>query len=477
MTASIELLLSMVLLSAPLSAGAPPEFSVPPAAAAPGELREVRDRLMTGLFLRGQLADSIMDAGLQERFVGAAPGRTRSEVRQALMDWIYANPDKAADLYFYLRDRAPSGKERSGEISYAEPVWNLRRHFLDMAALGEKAAADRSMSDEEISLAAQRLFSAAQAQPEAPAPVVPGAYGAEAPGADGLPELADYLLHPDRVEGERRALAQWLENLKSAAEADRVSGGGEGLERSELLLEETFMMYRDLAVVLSDLKSVKRISGTQAGRVETMRRAFRRNLYELEALAAVRRLDKALPRLAAAAPGGQALRSEGLDLRRGFSAFLAEIGADRDGPYGAERRLYELEKKADLWALGAFIHGRLFRVKTDAEGRVFSCVLDALMFRYLSLAHPLSGYVRAAGTMSAAAAALDDGMEAAADLAGGRGDAGALLARAAAWERSAAALRSYSGLNRRLQFIFWDSLFNPSGLRPGPEGLRASLGF
>ena len=44
-------------------------------------------------------------------------------------------------------------------------------------------------------------------------------------------------------------------------------------------------------------------------------------------------------------------------------------------------------------------------------------------------------------------------------------------------EYSAAELRGYSRLNKRLQFIFWDAVANPMGLRPSGGGIGAGIGL
>ncbi len=471
---------------------------MPPSSLASEELRAARDRLITVLFFRGQLADSIMEAGLQDRLVDTAGRQTHSEVRLALLDWIYNNPDKAANLYFYLKDRKPGEKLSPGSISYALPTWELRKNFLALAGAVDRAAADASIGEEEMSLVAQRLFGSAQAPPEDYAPLIPGAAGT--PGVRGAGDeaavrYADYQLNPERVERERQALGKWFENVKALWESallSEVPGERAGSEKGGMrdksadmgqirrLLEETFLRYRNFIVFLSNLKGLKRISGTEAVRLEEVRRAFRRNLCELEALAAKRRLDELADGLPDGAPGSTVLRAEALGLRKAIEAFLADLGANPESVKYSGRRLYDLGNAVDFWTFRFLMHGRLLRLKAAIGSGGFSCVWDKLIFGYLSRFFPSADYVRIAAALSARGktinAALEsvaagDGASASFFAGGGR----TLLEQIAEAEDAAVRQRKYSGLNRRLQFIFWDALVNPFGLSPGPKGISAGI--
>ena len=64
------------------------------------EYARLKDRLSVSLFFRGELADKIMDAGLQGRFLKLNGGETHAQVREALINWIKKNPVEAANLYF-----------------------------------------------------------------------------------------------------------------------------------------------------------------------------------------------------------------------------------------------------------------------------------------------------------------------------------------------------------------------------------------
>jgi len=459
------------------------EFHVPPASVASEELNGVRDRLLTVLFFRGELADRIIEAGLQDKLVNTAGLQTHSEVRLALLNWIYGHPDEAAKLYFYIRDRKPGEKMPSGPVNYTVSSWNLTKGFLELAGRAERAAADASMGDEEMSLIAQRLFEAAQAPPEEYAPLIPGG-ARDAGSGDGGPSVkyADYKLNAERVERERQALDKWFESLKArweAALALEAPGESPDPVRVRRLLEETFLLYRNFVVYLSNLKGLKRINGSDAGRLETLRRDFRRNLSELEALSAKRRLAKQMAGLPDGVPGAAVLRSDALTLEKAFDAFLAELWSDPESVKNAGRKLYELENAGDLWAFRVLMHRRLLKMKDGIAGRGYSCVWDKLVFGYLSRYFPSSGYAAGAAALSSRAGTLDAALEgvasgegAAAFLAGGGKP---LLELVGGAEDGLARLRNYSRLNRIAQFIFWDALLNPLGLHPAGRVIGAGV--
>jgi hypothetical protein len=143
-------------------------FEVPPSSVDAEELNAIRDRLMTGLFFRGELADAIIDAGLHDRVVKLTGRETLSEVRLALLDWIKKNPEEAAKLYFYIKGRPPTAARPPEVIDYKMPYWEINPNFLGLVQGLSGAAKDPAMSDEEMNLVAQRLFGGVQARPAAP---------------------------------------------------------------------------------------------------------------------------------------------------------------------------------------------------------------------------------------------------------------------------------------------------------------------
>jgi len=459
-------------------------FEIPPSSADAEELRVIRDRLATVLFFRGELADRIMDAGIQARFVRLTGRETRSEARLALLDWIRKNTEEAARLYFYLRAGGASAARPTEVGVYKIPSWEINPNFIELVRGVNKSAKDLAAGDEEISLIAKRLFEGPQAAPEEYSPWLPAGHGgAAAQGAGSVSGIryADYKLDPARAERESRALGGWFERLSAALKAEPGNKDkNEGLSRSHRLLDETFFVYGKFVVALSGLKGRSKITEKEAAGLEAFRRSLRKNLGELEALHLMLRINKRAGALPADAPGAKALRADALRIEEAVQAFLSELKENPESFKSAGRRLYEMNNASDFWMLRFSAHGRLSDLKKKMETRSFSCVLDKIIFTYLSLFYPLADYVRLAASQAGRVKAIDISLEgvAAGDYnktAASFPDGGRklLVREISDAEAEAGRIEAYSGFNRRLQFFLWDVFVNPFGLEPGPRLISA----
>ena len=76
------------------------EPDIKPANINEAEYSALKDRLSVSLFFRGELADKIMDAGLQDRLLKLTGRETRSEIREALLNWIKKTPTRPRTFIF-----------------------------------------------------------------------------------------------------------------------------------------------------------------------------------------------------------------------------------------------------------------------------------------------------------------------------------------------------------------------------------------
>jgi hypothetical protein len=282
------------------------------------------------------------------------------------------------------------------------------------------------------------------------------------------------------VERESRTLGGWFDSVRAALEAESGNKEKSGeLEPSNRLFNETFSLYRNFVVALSGLKGRSRITDKEAGGLEEFRRSLRKNLGELEALYAMRRMNKRAGGLPADAPGARILRNDARRIEEAFQAFLADLEKDPESFKSAGRRLYGLNNAADFWMLRYAAHGRLWDLKSRMDDRGFSCVLDKIVFSYLSRFCRGADYVRLAAAQAESAKAISVSLEgvAAGDYKaaaffsdGGRKP---LMQKITEAEADARRIEAYSRFNRRLQFLFWDVFVNPFGLEPGPKGIAA----
>jgi len=461
-------------------------FEVPAASVNSEELRGIRDRLAVSLFFRGELADKIIEAGLQDRLMKFTGQKTHSAVRLALLEWINKNHDEASRLYFYLRERRPSDAPPPEAIEYKLPSWQINPDFLGLVQGVNRVAGDAAAGDEELSLTAQRLFDSSQAPPEDSAPRLPEAVGgARGAGrsAAGI-SYADYNLNTAGAERESRALGGRLESVKSSLGAGPAGGEkGEIHVSQRRIFDETFFLYRDFVVALAGLKGRAKITREEAGRLEALRRSVRKNLGELEALSVMREINRRAGAIPAGAPGAKALLADARLIEEAVKNFIAGLEKDPEKVKAAGPRLAELGKAFEFWTLKFSAHDRLVRLKGRIAGRGFSCVFDKLVFEYLVRFHPSADYVRLSASLAAKAGTIDVSLggvavgdyESAALFSGGGG--GTLVEKIEEAEAEADRLESYSRFNRLLQFVFWDAFVNPLCLEPAPRGIAADNSF
>lgn len=459
-----------------------PEFDIKPDVVGEGgaaqpvadevqELSDIRNKLVKSVALRAELADAIMEAGIQDQVISTAGLKSPSEIRYALLEWISRNPDPAAEIYLSLM------KGRGTQIKktvVTEQWWEFNPVFLRLIADVNRVADDKSVPREEASLIAARLFQGHEADIDAVLsdPSVGGKSGsrgggraAQGAGDAAALEFADYKLDPGAAEREAKSVSDMLDGLKAALEEE---GDAQGLKLSGA----AFDLYKNFLVALSGLKG-RKMTGAESKKLEELRRELRKQLAVLAARSSRNRLSGRSALLPPGLPGADILLKEARELLAAFEAFSA------DGKDGGRRRLFELQKAADFWTFKFMAYMRLAELKVSMGKLGFSCVWDRVAFELLSRIAPSAGYPRLKKDLRNASAAVSWGLEgvAAGDaaltarFAGSSGDA--LFARIGEIERKLSAAEACSKLNRRVQFLFWDLLPNPAGLAPAPTGMRA----
>ena len=91
-----------LILCAPRAVLCADETSPAPASATQDaqdmELDSIKSRLMTDMFFAGELADAIMEIGVQNRLIPLSGGEDRAQNRAKLILWIRSHPDSAAEI-------------------------------------------------------------------------------------------------------------------------------------------------------------------------------------------------------------------------------------------------------------------------------------------------------------------------------------------------------------------------------------------
>lgn len=441
-----RLALSALLLSVLVPASAlraEPEPS--PQNAQASELSSVKDRLLTSLFFRGELADKILEAGMVGRFVDLAGLETNSAAKGELLEWIKKNPAKAAEVYLNMKG---SGGRLHDRIETREMIWNFNPDFLDMIKALNAAAGSASVSRETLELAARRLYEGRQEGTGGP-DVRPGSPGTGGSGFFSI-DYAAYRLNKAGLEREVAQAGAWLEAAR---------GDGRRLE-IEGAYSSAFALYREFIVAASVLKGRESVTAGESRRLEELRLKLRSALAALALRSRLSVLSEAEASLKknGAEPGAAELLAAVSRLREELAASAAGIEAGGLALADLGRAVNAAENDFAPLYLRYSAYDGLLSLKKRASGPGFSCLYDYAFYRYLAAFFPGSAYPAARAELAAAADALD-----AALLKAGAGDLSGALSglETGKVEAAAAAVRSASSFNRGAQFFLWGLLFRP----------------
>ncbi len=464
MTAAAAVL--CVLLAGPASGAPPPEPAGPAPAAreSAAEFEETRDRILSSLFFRGEVADAVLEAGLAGDFVETGGDGTYAGLREKLLSWVKTDPDQAARVYLYLQKGRDLPAERG--YTYKEYSFEISPHFVGLIRSLEAAAAAGGASDEDLSAAGRRLFAGLPQDGENSAGGTLRTAPQSPSSADGAEALvnADFRLDRSALASSARKLGAWADSARS--DLARVRGPRDG--RRAALLERAFEGYRGLLAASSSVSGRDRITAAEAARLESLRLSVRTSLSAASLLAASDDLERLAETLEKAGRRGSAGRT------RAAVSELERRGARVEGASGPEAGKLLLEGErfylaASLYARAAALLDEMGR---SAYGRRFSCFYDFFSDRFFTRLLPGSPYAAAeremlslAAAAGRAAALLESGDQerAFAELSAGRG--GAAEDAAVAFSRSAAFFRSVSAVNARVQYVLAGAVLNPLGLR------------
>ena len=443
---AIKLILLFLLLAAPFPGGllrAEPEPSPQNAQAA--ELSSVKDRLLTSLFFRGELADKILAAGQAGRFVDLDGLETNAGAKGALLEWIRKNPAKAAEVYLNMKG---AGGQLHDRIETREMEWKFNPDFLDMIKALNAAAGSASVSREALELAARRLYEGRQEGAGGPE-VRPGSPGSGGSNFFSI-DYAAYRLDKAGLEREVAQAGAWL---------DSARGGGQRLE-IEGAYTAAFSLYREFIVAASALKGRATVTENESRRLEELRLKLRSALAALalrSRLSALAGAEASLKKLGAE-PGAAELLPAVSRLREELAASAARIEAGGVALANLGRAVNSAENEFAPLYLRYTAYDGLLNLKRRASGPGFSCLYDYAVYSYLAAFFPGSAYPAARAELAAAAGAFD-----AALLKAGAGDlAGAFSGLGTGRvEAAAAAVRSASAYNRGAQFFLWGLFFRP----------------
>lgn len=437
----------LVCLLLAFPAALPAQDGAPaPENARASEVSSVRDKLMTSLFFRGELADMIISAGMAGKFVDLAGLETNAETRGALLAWIKNNPAEAAEVYLHLR----GGGTAPGRAEIYKTTWELNSNFVSLIKSLNAAAGNKAAPGEELELAARRLYEGPQAEAGA-APVTAGGGRGGTDFFSGA--YADMKLNKAGLGREVASAGAWLDALRGPS-----GKGPEGLEKE---FSAALARYAAFVTAASSVKGRSVVTEEESRGLEAGRAALRFSLAAVALRSRAQDLDGIAAALAGAGgePGLAELNSDLASLRNVLRSRAAGI-EEGDVPFGGLGALARASEKefSSLYLRYSAYNGLLALKRLRPRG--FSCLYDYVMFRYLAAFFPGSPYPAAAAELLGSTAALDRALGAVGrgDMAAGLELAGENIEALARAGRTAAAA---SAFNRGAQFFQWGMFFRP----------------
>jgi hypothetical protein len=448
----------LLLALAPAAAPALADEDPVPQSTQAAETAAVRDRLMSSLFFRGELADMIISVGKAGMFVDTTGMQTNAEVRSALITWIQRNPDRAAGIYLHLKTGASNIPT---SIQTYEISWNFNPKFMALVKSLNSAAGDKGVSDEALAEAESRLYGGPQAEADAPA-VEAG--GAGAPKGNAFFGYSDYKLNKAGLGRELAGAGAWLDAAKGPS-----GRGPAGLEKD---YGEAMAAYAAFVVAASSVKGRDVLSEGESRALEAGRAALRARLAALALR--VRAAELAEAEGQAAGPGAARLLAA---LRAARAALEDAAAAAASGRLGL-KELAALSVSSEREFAGVYLkysaYNGLLALKKRSAAPGYSCLYDYVIARYLGAFFPGAAYARARAELAAGGPALD-----AALVRAGDGDIDGALSglgdRAAGLDAAAGFTARVSETNRRAQFFLWGLLFRPAELKVYVHGGRPAF--
>ncbi len=437
-------------------------------------LDEIKNKILTSLFFRGEVADGFIDAKLYGEILGDVGGKSFSEVREELLNWIYANPDKAAEMYFNIYGKKFDKKPR--KIKYKDLRGKLSPHFLKLIKNLSASAKNLSLDDESLTMAGRRLFEGFIAKTDYANINLPSfkPIGKEAAAQEEF-DFADFKLNHALLERETKGISSWLSALKKNIESKIYKGKkAEGYDREKIkaIYINAFRLYKKFIVRVSSLKGRGNITAEESLRLERERLLLRKNLTVLQMLMAYGQLKAQTEVFSKAYPDFVFLS---YDAKKTLKEILKELNEIERGNIGLKElnlranRAFSLVKNSNLknnfylWLL-AF--------KKAGEDIRFSCVSDFLIYRYLKILKPLPDYVKLRVQLKKDSHKIEQlllkmkngGEEEAFVLMlqnSNFKDSGAISNILERMNKSVKKITEYSIANKRVQKIFFNGIFNP----------------
>lgn len=439
------------------------------------------NKIVTSLFYRGEIADTMLETGFASTVVDISKARTYSEARAAVISWIANNPKKAADYSIMFSNgvkRKIGGNDieynADGSITRTIYKYSLSDSFMAKIMELTAAASNKKLSAENLSDTSRNLFDGVSAY------------------QDRLNTDFDSLLvSADKSAGNRRE-RQYKDRKKAVysgkyddiklnraaleKETNRAEyllaslrGSGKGPKGAEKFYAYAQQAYGNFAGYASPLKGRKIINEEEAKKLENYRAELRKALAGLSLrLMAVYSADMAgsleddnycaamrISLIALAEKLNKKLEeAQSLDDLQAISNLLAEAQAEfskKYMDYTAYKEAVSIEEKSKT--LG------------------FSCLADLFFFKLMSFINPHCRFVEARMETPKNSLAIKEA------IAISKGASQNILFNEALDKTKTILneIKFYSAYSAYRQYLGWGILFRPYEIKAGFNGVRLML--
>lgn len=460
------------------------------------QYQQIRDKLLTNLFFRGELADKIIENNLHNTLIEFAGNESYADIRAELIKWIEQHPEEAARLFMHLKSGTISIKEISTRIT----GYKINPFFLGLVQDLVTASKDKSLSDEALSIASKRLFEGMPYDAYEQVVLPEQKSGVKAPwsnqrqkiqqitGTDFFhPHYADFKINTETLNKEYKLITNMFEEVQRRLKSDldnyassmKNDENNNILAKRENLFKQTFQMYQNFLISLSSFKGRKNITKKESELIEKERHLLRKSLALLHTLSRIYELNVQYDVLLKTSAGSefQNILKELLNLKQLFMEYASSLENTQMQLSQIYAKLRNVEKLLFNWTLKFIVYDRFVRLKTAIERMNFSCILDKIISEYLMKFFPMSNYAKTKTEILEFSRVLDSYIKKISS--GNFENVFSLIDFEKIMDINAKIrmISDFSKFNENIQFIFWDAFFNPFKITYKPPSSQNKVGI
>lgn len=462
--------------------------------------KQVYNKILTDMFFRSQVAEKMIESGMIGSVIDLSGLHTYSEIKEAALLWIAANPERAAD--YAAQNMSSGGASQGGQGGAAMPSGTAKRevninvtekgvegyglfvaedgsfterkykyhltgNFLARIKALTAAASNNSSTPEEMVQTGRMMYDAAGAyNGETMTGQVPKKSGLFKSGG-GSSDAVDlrgssygskksvYSGKYDDFKLNRAALEQESSSAEMLISALR--GDGSGPKGAEQYYAYAWKAFGNFEGFVSPLKSRKVITSSESEKLEQLRSDLRRSLAGLSLRLMSIYAEEMGKAINDDSSSSATMQKSLASLIADLDKMLLEAGSVRDLNQlsrmlaAANAKFYAAYMAHSVYSNAQYIKNKAFNVS-------FSCLYDKLIFSFLEKTLPESPYVKARKDLENSVDSLKISAEKAASGDVNGALSGGIIENA---QENLVAVNKFSLYNRKAQYYSWGLFFRP----------------